>query len=64
MNASYDKNTALVVLPPVRGGRLMDTSLRAWLAQSELTLETEPRELLAQLTDELGLPYPEEGLAA
>ena len=64
MNASYDKNTALVVLPPVRGGRLQDKSLRAWLAQSELTLESEPRELLSQLTDELGLPYPEEGLAA
>jgi len=64
VNASYDKNTALVVLPPVRGGRLQDGSLRAWLAQSELALETEPRELLAQLTDELGLPYPEEGLAA
>jgi hypothetical protein len=64
VNASYDKNTALVVLPPVRGGRLQDTSLRAWLAQSELTLDPEPKELLAQITDELGLPYPEEGLAA
>jgi hypothetical protein len=64
VNASYDKNTALVVLPPVRGGRLQDKSLRAWLAQSELTLDKEPRELLAQLTGELGLPYPPEGLAA
>lgn len=64
MNASYDKNTALVVLPPGRGGRLQDASLRAWLAQSELSLATEPRELLAQLTAELGLPYPQEGLAA
>lgn len=64
VKASYDKNTALVVLPPVRGGRLHDKSLRAWLAQSELSLEPEPKELLALLTDELGLPYPEEGLAA
>lgn len=64
MNASYDKNTALVVLPPVRGGRLEDRALRAWLAQSELSVATEPRELLAQLTAEIGLPYPEEGLAA
>ncbi len=64
MNASYDKTAALVVLPPARGGRLQDKSLRAWLAQSDLTLEEEPRELLAQLTDEIGLPYPEEGLAA
>ena len=51
-------------MPPVRGGRLKDKSLRAWLAQSDLTLESEPQELLAQLTSELGLPYPEEGLAA
>lgn len=64
MNASYDKTAALVVLPPVRGGRLQDKSLRAWLAQSDLTLRDEPRELLAELTGELGLPYPEEGLAA
>lgn len=64
MNASYDKTAALVVLPPVRGGRLEDKSLRAWLAQSELSLAEEPRELLAELTDELGLPYPDEGLAA
>ena len=52
------------MLPPVRGGRLQDKSLRAWLAQAELTLEAEPRELLMQLTGEIGLPYPEEGLAA
>ncbi len=64
MNASYDKNTAVVVLPPVRGGRLEDRSLRAWLAQSELSVAGEPREMLARLTDELGLPYPQEGLAA
>ena len=64
MNASYDKTSALVVLPPVRGGRLTDRSLRAWLAQADLTLDCEPQELLAQLTGELGLPYPEDGLAA
>lgn len=64
MNASYDKQTAVVVLPPARGGRLTDKSLRAWLAQSELSLADEPRELLARITDEVGLPYPEEGLAA
>lgn len=64
MNASYDKNAAVVVLPPARGGRVDDRSLRAWLAQSELTLDPEPREQLALLTGELGLPYPEVGLAA
>ena len=64
MDASYDKNSAVVVLPPVRGGRITDRSLRAWLAQSDLALDPEPRELLRRLTDEIGLPYPDEGLAA
>jgi hypothetical protein len=64
VNASYDKSAAIVVLPPVRRGRLEDKSLRAWLAQSELSLDPEPRELLERLTTELGLPYPDEGLAA
>ena len=64
MNASYDKNSAVVVLPPIRGGRLEDKSLRAWLAQADLSVQTEPRELLASIVDELGLPYPEQGLAA
>lgn len=64
MNESYDKNTALAVLPPVGGGRLEDASLRAWLARSELSFNPRPRELLQVLTSELGLPYPEEGLAA
>ena len=64
MNASYDKNAAVVVLPPVSGGRLANASLRTWLAQSDLTLESGPVELLAQVTQELGLPYPEQGLGA
>jgi len=61
---SYDKNAAVVVLPPVSHGRLQDRSLIAWLAQSELTLEIGPHELLARIVRELGLPYPEQGLAA
>ena len=64
MDESYDKNTALVVLPPVGGGRLRDASVRAWLAKSELSFDPRPREFLQILTTELGLPYPEEGLAA
>lgn len=64
MNGSYDKTTAVVVLPPLRGGRLTDKSLRTWLAQSDLTDTGEPRELLAAILEEVGLPYPEQGLAA
>lgn len=64
MNESYDKNAAVVVLPPVTGGRLQSSSLRAWLAQSDLTRDPAPRELLARIVQELGLPYPEQGLAA
>lgn len=64
MNASYDKNGAIVVLPPVTGGRLTDKKLRAWLSQSELSRDDKPRELLASVLGELGFDYPEEGLAA
>ena len=64
MNASYDKNAALVVLPPVSGGRLTHKGLRAWLAQSELTRSDAPTELLASVVQELGLDYPAQGLGA
>ncbi len=64
MNASYDKNAAVVVLPPVANGRLQNRRLKAWLAQSELTHEPSPKELLARVIQELGLPYPEQGFAA
>ena len=64
MNASYDKNAAVVVLPSVASGRLQDRTLRAWLAQSDLTQETGPKELLARIIQETGLPYPEQGFAA
>ena len=52
------------MLPPLRGGRLSDKPLRAWLAQSDLSASDRPQELLAAILSELGLPYPEEGLAA
>lgn len=64
MNASYDNSAALVVLPPVTGGRLQDRSLRAWLAKGNLQVESPRQELLARLANELSLPYPQEGLAA
>jgi len=61
---SYDKNSAVVVLPPVSGGRLQDPGLRAWLARADLSRRDSERELLSLIVAELGLPYPEEGLAA
>ena len=64
MNASYDNSAAVVVLPPVSGGRLQDQSLRAWLAQSDLQVEPDRTELLNRISNVLGLPYPREGLAA
>jgi hypothetical protein len=64
VNASYDKLEALVVLPAVAGGRLANGSLRTWLAQSDLVRTADRPELLTQVTGVLGLPYPEEGLAA
>ena len=64
MTASYDNLAALVVLPPVSGGRLQNKSLRVWLAQSNLRLAPTDRELLATIVDILGLPYPDESLAA
>ncbi len=64
MTASYDNSAALVVLPPVSGGRLQNGSLRAWLAQSNLRLVPKDRELLATIVDILRLPYPNDGLAA
>jgi len=64
VNESYDKTAAVVVLPPMRGGRLSDGALRAWLAQSDLSESDTPQELLAAILGELGLPYPDEGLAA
>jgi hypothetical protein len=64
VNTSYDKNTAVVVLPPVTNGRLQNLSLRAWLARSDLTRDSGPIELLARVCQELGSPYPQQGLAA
>ena len=64
MHSSYDNSAALVVLPPVSGGRLQDKSLRAWLARADLMMAPEPRDLLSRITAALGLPYGHEGLAA
>lgn len=62
MEASYDKNAAVVVLPTVRP--LEDKSLRSWLSRSDLCVLPERTELLAEILDVIGLPYPREGLGA
>jgi len=64
VNASYDNSAAVVVLPPVSGGRLQDKSLRAWLARADLQVDPDKWGVLSRILPALGLPYPEEGLAA
>lgn len=64
MNTSYDKNAALVVLPPVRGGRLQDRSLQTWLSQADLGYAPSRVESLDQIAGALGLPIPSDGRAA
>ena len=64
MTLSYDKSVAIVVMPPVGGGRLRDRKLRRWLARSTLEHLTEPRELLGNILELLGMQCPQEGLAA
>ncbi len=63
MTTSYDRSAAVVVLPPV-GGRLRDSSLRNWLARSDLARVDGPMRLLESVLRELGKPCPDEGQAA
>jgi len=51
-------------MPTVAGGNLTDRSLRAWLARSDLSRTQENVELLARITQTMGLPYSHEGLGA
>ncbi|MFQ5609217.1 MAG: hypothetical protein ACE5F8_02995 [Woeseiaceae bacterium] len=62
--ASYDKSAAIVVLPPVGGGRLRSPKLRSWLARSDLSFAGAPQERLECVLAELGKAMPSEGLAA
>lgn len=64
MNALYDKNAALVVLPPLTRCPLKSRSLRKWLARSNHSYAPGPRELLSRVVEELALEYPTTGLAA
>jgi len=62
MDASYDKNAAIAVLPAV--GQLQDSTLRRWLARADLRFNERPQELLTGVLDALGLPGLQEGLGA
>ena len=62
MEASYDKNAAVIVLPPV--SQLDDMSLQSWLARSDLGIEPQPNELLATILGVIGQHCPAEGLGA
>lgn len=64
MNSSYDKSSAVVVLPPVGGGRLRDPGLKSWLARSDLVRQERRPELLTFILSEIGKPCPEDGYAA
>ena len=64
VNASYDKNTAIVVLPAVSGGRLTSRALKAWLARADLSVDSRPEETLTRVAREIGAPFPDDGLAA
>jgi len=62
MDASYDKNAAVAVLPAV--SQLEDRTLRRWLARADLRFNEQPQELLAGVLDALALPAVQEGLGA
>ena len=64
MAASYDKPSAIVVLPPIGRGRLRDPTLKRWLARSTLTdLKALPAPL-SWVLGRLDRACPEEGFGA
>lgn len=64
MTTPYDKAAAIVVLPAITGGRLVDAELRTWLARAELVRLGAPRSTLATILAVLDKPVPAAGLAA
>lgn len=64
MRAFYDKQAAIVVMPPVRYGRLQSSSLRNFLARADLTEVGRVPELLPWTLSTLGRSLPETGVAA
>ena len=64
MTLPYDKSAAVVVLPSLAAGQVTDPGLRRWLTRASVNRAEEPRELLESVLTTLGLPYPDDGLAA
>ena len=63
MQQSYDKSTAIVVLPALRGS-LEDRTLKKWLSRSDLHDARTTRGLLQEILEYLGKPLEQTGLAA
>jgi hypothetical protein len=62
--AAARKPHAVVVLPGVGGGRLVNAGLRRWLSRSPVRLASVLHEPLARIVEVLGLAYPQRGRAA
>lgn len=64
MTLSYDKRTAVVLLPAIAGGRFLDGSLSAWLARADLAPASPPLDSLAAVLSSFGEAPPASGRAA
>jgi len=64
MHSSYDKQSAIVVLPALGRDRVRDPRLRSWLAKSDLNDTGRAPDLLPWILGRLGKPSPTDGLGA
>jgi hypothetical protein len=60
----FKRSHAVVVLPAVRGGRIVDAGVRRWLSRAQLRVDNARSEPLARVLAALGLPPVTEGMAA
>ena len=64
MTLPYDKSSAIVVLPSLAGGRIVNSQLRRWLSRASISRSKEVHELLQRVLGCLNIAYPEDGIAA
>lgn len=64
MTSSYDKDTAVVVLPAAANERHLDAAARGWLARADLAYVDAPFDPLGRVLSALGRAAPAEGRAA